>query len=103
MNTHENENKIKFNDEQLFKIKNDDNIKSSICNAMYDNIDFNESCSIDQIRSYVNEMLNNVSNYVDENAQTRIQNMLNEFDTYIELIYDVENMFDEHNHDDNDN
>ena len=95
MNTHENENKIKFNDEQLLKIKNDENMKSSIRNAMYDDIDFNQSCSIDQIRSYVNEMLNNVSNHVDKKISLQIENMLNEFNSCVELMYDIENTFDD--------
>ena len=93
---------IKFNDQQSLKIQNDDEIKTSICDASYDNIGFNESYQIDEIRRYVENVLNNVSNHVDGNTSLKIKNMLNEFDSCIELMCVIENMFDEHNHGDDD-
>jgi len=101
MNMNENDT-IKFNDEQLLKIQNDNEIKSYIYDASYDDICFNESCRIDEIRRYVENVLNNVSNHVDENTSLKIKNILNEFDSCVELMCVIENMFDEHNHDDDD-
>ena len=59
MNTHENENKIKFNDEQLLKIKNDNEIKSLICD--------------------VNNAFDDMSKHVDKNTSLKLQNIFNKY------------------------